>query len=271
MILVLDISLSEAEPSVGSDIYVKVNLRNTGQEEVLMEYFAGQLFEVVIRDDSGKVLYAHSDMGFRRYFMLASLYLRLAPGEAFTKTLKVKLVFSRGVKKGNPLPPRYLISASAVWGQPYVVINGIKAYTVAAATITIIYIRGTDCGLIWSRNIGYWAVTPAVGELNLSFPGLEIAVTRVDGYIYVLKGTDGAIVWNRYIGTRPAGYGNVSSPTIFDVNGDGMGEVYVTGDYIYALRETYGSLIWAYPANTCVVGFWNSYHSKVAIADINKG
>ena len=117
--------------------------------------------------------------------------------------------------------------------------------------------RGTDCSLLWSEIAG-GGVTPAVGELNPSIPGLEIAVTRVSGYVYTLRGTDGLTLWYRYIGGSS---GNMSPPTIFDDNGDSVGEVYVVGNNIYALRGTDGSIIWSYPAS----GFF----AAVAIADIN--
>jgi len=123
--------------------------------------------------------------------------------------------------------------------------------------------RGTDCSLLWSRDIGgTGGVTPAVGELNPSIPGLEIAVMLANGNLYALRGTDGAILWSRYIG----GSYNMSPPTIFDANGDGVGEVYVVGDNIYALRGTDGSIIWSYPASAGD-GAWK--WSSIAIADIN--
>jgi outer membrane protein assembly factor BamB len=108
---------------------------------------------------------------------------------------------------------------------------------------------------LWSSNIGGSAVTPAVGELNPSIPGLEIAVTRDGGTLYALRGTDGAILWSRYVDSY------MSPPTIFDANGDGVGEVYVVGDNIYALGGTDGSIIWSYPAS--------GGSAFVAIADIN--
>jgi hypothetical protein len=126
--------------------------------------------------------------------------------------------------------------------------------------------RGTDCSLLWSRSLGgsySGALTPAVGELNPSVPGLEIAVTHNNtSSVYALRGTDGGILWNRYIG----GSSNMSPPTIFDADGDGVGEVYVVGDYIYALRGTDGSIIWSYSASAGG-GTWK--WSSIAIADIN--
>jgi outer membrane protein assembly factor BamB len=53
----------------------------------------------------------------------------------------------------------------------------------------------------------------------------------------------------------------MSPPTIFDADGDGVGEVYVVGNNIYALRGTDGSIIWSYPAA--------SDFASIAIADIN--
>ena len=121
--------------------------------------------------------------------------------------------------------------------------------------------RGTDCSLLWYTYLGgsyAGVVTPAVGELNPSIPGLEIVVTHTNtASVYALRGTDGAILWSRYVG----GSYNMSPPTIFDANGDGVGEVYVVGNNIYALRGTDGSIIWSYPASG---GF-----ASVAIDDIN--
>jgi len=130
--------------------------------------------------------------------------------------------------------------------------------------------RGTDCSLLWSRDLGDFyggAVTPAAGELNPSIPGLEIAVNTVGGYVYALRGIDGAILWSRYVGIGSA-YGNISPPTIFDANGDSVGEVYVTGDYIYALRGTDGSIIWSYGASNSD-GSTSYGFASIAIADIN--
>jgi hypothetical protein len=125
--------------------------------------------------------------------------------------------------------------------------------------------RGTDCSLLWYTYLGgsyNGAVTPAVGELNPSVPGLEIAVTHANtASLYVLRGTDGTVLWNRYVGGIMPWHNNMSPPTIFDADGDGVGEVYVVGDSIYALRGTDGSIIWSYPASG---GF-----ASVAIADIN--
>jgi len=121
--------------------------------------------------------------------------------------------------------------------------------------------RGTDCSLLWSTSLGgsyAGVVTPAVGELNPSIPGLEIAVTHTNtASVYALSGIDGAILWSLYIG----GGHNMSPPTIFDADGNGVGEVYVVGDYIYALRGTDGSIIWSYPAS--------SHFGSIAIDDIN--
>jgi hypothetical protein len=131
--------------------------------------------------------------------------------------------------------------------------------------------RGTDCSLLWSRSLGDYyggTVTPAVGQLNPSITGLEVAVTTVGGYVYTLRGTDGSILWSRYVGRGGATYGNISPPTIFDANGDGVGEVYVTGDSIYALRGTDGSIIWSYGASNSDGSSWFGFAS-IAIADIN--
>ena len=134
---------------------------------------------------------------------------------------------------------------------------------VAWGSVYVSAFRGTDCSLLWSRSLGgYYTITPAAGELNPSISGLEIVVIQGSNRnVYALRGTDGAILWNRYIGGTMPAYGNISPPTIFDADGDGVGEVYVVGDNIYALRGTDGSIIWSYPAS--------GRFASVAIADIN--
>jgi hypothetical protein len=140
-ILVLNISVDGFEFSPGSVIRLKATIGNTGTEEVLLEYFAGQLFEVIIRDESGKIVYVHSDRGFQRYLMIAPLHLRLAPGESRTETMEVPLVYTRGAEKDRPLPPgNYTLTVyltAAVQGHPSGIIDGVKAYTAASIRIAV--------------------------------------------------------------------------------------------------------------------------------------
>jgi hypothetical protein len=140
-ILVLNISVDSAEFAPGSTIHLKATIGNAGMEEVLLEYFAGQLFEVVIRDESGTIVYVHSDRGFQRYLMIAPLHLRLAPGESHTETMEVPLVYTRGAEKGQPLPPgNYTLTVyltAAVQGHPSGIIDGEKAYTTASIRIAV--------------------------------------------------------------------------------------------------------------------------------------
>ena len=103
--MLLNISVGGLEFSPGSAIRLKATIGNTGTEEVLLEYFISQLFEVIIRDESGTLVYVHSDRGFQRYLAIAPLHLGLAPEESHTETVEVPLVYSRGAEKGKPLPP----------------------------------------------------------------------------------------------------------------------------------------------------------------------
>jgi hypothetical protein len=140
-ILVLNVSVDGVEFPPGSTIHLKATVGNAGTEEVLLEYFAGQLFEVVIRDESGTIVYVHSDRGFQRYLMMAPLHLRLVPGESHTETMEVPLVYTRGAEKGQPLPPgNYTLTVyltAAVQGHPSMTIDGVKAYTTASIRITV--------------------------------------------------------------------------------------------------------------------------------------
>ena len=140
-VLSLNIFVDGLEFPPGSTMHLKATIRNTGTEEVLLEYFAGQLFEVVIRDETGTIVYVHSDRGFQRYLMIAPLHLRLTPGESHTETMEIPLVFTRGAEKGKPLPPgNYTLTVyltAVVHGHPYMTIDGVKAYTVASIGIAV--------------------------------------------------------------------------------------------------------------------------------------
>jgi len=140
-ILMLNISVDGVEFAAGSAIHLKATVKNAGTEEVLLEYFAGQLFEVIMRDESGTIVYVHSDRRFQRYLMTAPLHLRLAPGESHTETMEVPLVYSRGAEKDKLLPPgNYTLTVyltAAVQGHPSGIIDGVKAYTAASIRITV--------------------------------------------------------------------------------------------------------------------------------------
>jgi len=139
-ILVLNISVDGVKFPPGSTLHLKATVGNAGTEEVLLEYFAGQLFEVIIRNESGTIVYAHSDRGFQRYLMIAPLHLRLAPGENHTETMEIPLVYTRGAEKGQPLPPgNYTLTVylTAVQGHPSGIIDGVKAYMAASIKITV--------------------------------------------------------------------------------------------------------------------------------------
>jgi hypothetical protein len=140
-VLSLNLSVDGVEFPPGSTMHLKATIRNTGTEGVLLEYFAGQLFEVVIRDETGTIVYVHSDGGFQRYLMIAPLHLRLTPGESHTETMEIPLVYTRGAERGKPLPPgNYTLTVyltAAVQGHPYMTIDGVKAYTVASIGITV--------------------------------------------------------------------------------------------------------------------------------------
>jgi len=137
----LKIAVNGVRLTPGSVILLKASIQNTGPEEVLLEYFTGQLFEVIIRDEAGTPVYLHSDTGFYKHLMAAPLQLRLAPGETHVENIEIKLVYSRGVEKGSPLPTgTYTLTVyltAAVQGHPSRTIDGLKAYTSASTEITV--------------------------------------------------------------------------------------------------------------------------------------
>jgi hypothetical protein len=143
-VMVLNISVDGVEFAPGSTMHLKATVMNAGTEGVLLEYFAGQLFKVMIRDEPGKIVYVHSDRGFQRYLMMAPLHLRLVPGENHTETMEillVPLVYIRGAEKGKPLPPgNYTLTVyltAAVQGHPSGTIDGVKAYRAASIRIAV--------------------------------------------------------------------------------------------------------------------------------------
>jgi hypothetical protein len=127
--------------------------------------------------------------------------------------------------------------------------DGLNEIVMAADNVGQVYaFRGTDCSLLWSSPVlssnPRGSFSPAVGELDPTRPGLEIAVTveRTDR-LYVLSGTDGSILWN-----APLGDVFWNPPTIADIDGDGIGEIFVSSSYTtYAFRGN-GTLLWSYPA-----------------------
>jgi hypothetical protein len=139
--LVLNISINGSELAPGSTIHLKASVRNVGKEEVLLEYFAGQMFEIIIRDESGRAVYVHSDRGFQRYLMIAPLHLRLAPRESYMETMDIPLVYSRGAERGKPLPlGNYTLTVyltAAVQGHPSGTIDGVKACTSISISIMV--------------------------------------------------------------------------------------------------------------------------------------
>jgi hypothetical protein len=140
-LLVLNISVDGVEFAPDSTMHLKATVTNAGMEEVLLEYFTGQLFEVVIRGKSGTIVYVHTDRGFQRYLMIAPPHLRLAPGGSHTETMEVPLVYSRGAEKGKPLPAgNYTLTVyltAGMQGHPSGTIDGVKAYTTSSIRITV--------------------------------------------------------------------------------------------------------------------------------------
>jgi hypothetical protein len=51
----LNIAMDGVEFTPGSTIHLTASIQNTGTEEVSLEYFIGQLFEVIIRDGSSTI------------------------------------------------------------------------------------------------------------------------------------------------------------------------------------------------------------------------
>jgi len=100
----------------------------------------GQLFEVIIRDESGRAIYIHSDRGTRATFDSTAASQAYTRGNR-TETMEIPLVYSRGAEKGKLLPPgTYTLTVyltAAVQGHPSGTIDGVKAYTAAQIRIIV--------------------------------------------------------------------------------------------------------------------------------------
>jgi FOG: WD40-like repeat len=140
--------------------------------------------------------------------------------------------------------------------------DGLNEIVLAAYDNASVYaFRGTDCSLLWSSTLSASSspysggFSPAVGELDPTIPGLEIAVTvDITEGLYVLSGTDGSIIWS-----APLVDVWWNAPTIVDIDGDGIGEIFVSGYNTYAFRGN-GTLLWSYPAGNNT--------SNVAVGDL---
>ncbi len=139
--------------------------------------------------------------------------------------------------------------------------DGLNEIVMAAWEYGRVYaFRGTDCSLLWSSPVlsssGGGSFAAAVGELDPTRAGLEIAVT-VDATdrLYVLSGTDGSIIWS-----APLGNVFLVSVAIADIDGDGIGEIFVSSSYTTRAYRGNGTLLWSYS-----VGYHSSH---VAVGDL---
>jgi outer membrane protein assembly factor BamB len=105
-------------------------------------------------------------------------------------------------------------------------------------------LMATDGTLVWSYNLSDGG---DVALADLDNDGqLEVVVAYLGGGVMALR-HNGSLYWQRAF-TRTGGW-KLNSPTIADLNGDGLREI-VVGCYdqrtVYALRGTDGSTIWSY-------------------------
>jgi outer membrane protein assembly factor BamB len=118
--------------------------------------------------------------------------------------------------------------------------------------------NGPDGTLHWSYSTGSAIYsTPVLEDISSLNPGMEVAFTSYNGYLYVLRGTNGTLLWSAYVG-----YAINGSPRVYDINGIPGNEVVVaTQSGTYALDGNTGTVVWS---NTSVVS-----DAAVAIADVD--
>jgi len=118
--------------------------------------------------------------------------------------------------------------------------------------------NGPDGTVHWSYSTGGAIYsTPVLEDISFLNPGMEVAFTSWNGYLYVLRGTNGTLLWSAYVGQAYNG-----SPRVYDINGIPGNEVVVaTRNGTYALNGNAGTVVWS---NTSVVS-----DAAVAIADVD--
>ncbi|MEM4415947.1 MAG: BsuPI-related putative proteinase inhibitor [Candidatus Caldarchaeum sp.] len=109
--LVLDIPVRTSRP--GAEIVVTVTLANTGSTTLNIEYFIGQLYDIIIKNSEGRIVYRSSETTPYRHMLSRPLQLTLSPGETSKQEITVKLADA----SGNPLPPgKYTATAYLLGG-----------------------------------------------------------------------------------------------------------------------------------------------------------
>lgn len=104
----LTLEIDRVRLAAGAEFTATVTLTNRGTEEVRIEYFIGQLFEVVVTSAEGRVVYRYSATTPYGYVMSRPLQLVLGPGESYRQVLRLRAVD----ESGNPLPPgTYTVTA----------------------------------------------------------------------------------------------------------------------------------------------------------------
>ena len=136
--------------------------------------------------------------------------------------------------------------------------DGTPDVCVGDNTGTLRCFNGPDGTLHWSYSTGGAIYsTPVLDDISSFNPGMEVAFTSYDGYLYVLRGTNGTLLWSASVGNAYNG-----SPRVYNIDGIPGNEVVVaTQSGTYAFRGGSGASVWS---NTSVVS-----DAGVAIADLD--
>lgn len=97
----LTLEISPTTAPQGASVNAVLTLTNTGTTAINIEYFIGQLFEIIVKDEEGSTVYRLSDTTPHRYMMSRPLQLILNTGETYRQQVKLRLVNTHG----QPLPP----------------------------------------------------------------------------------------------------------------------------------------------------------------------
>lgn len=123
-------------------------------------------------------------------------------------------------------------------------LNGDGSNEIAVPIGDTLHVYDKNLNEIWKFQAlnKLWSMSPAVGKNK---DGSKfVAITSMDGFVYVLNGKDGLLIW-KFEEKKTNG---AASPLVYDLNNDGTDDVIVTGypqnTVTYALNGVDGSVLW---------------------------